>query len=343
MVKVGILGVGFMGTAHFRAYTGYRKAKVVALCDLNPKRLKGDWSDIAGNIEGAGASGADIRKLHLHADPADLFADPDVEVVDITLPTFLHAEYAVAALEAGKHVVCEKPMAVSLRECDKMIAAADRADRRLFIAHCIRFWPEFVALKEIIDGGTYGKVLAASFWRKSSTPAWSWDNWLMDEARSGGAVVDLHIHDTDYINSVFGVPKSVRSVGVVGAVSNSAVDSLVTEYLYDNGPQISAEGTWALAPTFGFTHGFCVTLEGATVEHDAKSETRLTVHTADGKTRTPRVGQRDGYEAELRHFVDCVAAGKDSEVVTAQAARDALKVTLAEARAVKTGRTVPIR
>jgi len=343
MVKVGILGVGFMGTAHFRAYCAYRKAKVIALSDLNPKRLEGDWSDIAGNIEGAQAAGADISKMHLHADPADLFADPDVDVVDITLPTFLHAKYAIAALEAGKHVICEKPMACTLGDCDRMIAAAKKARRQLFIAHCIRFWPQFVVLKKLIDSKKYGKVLSATFWRRSSTPTWSWDNWLMDPKRSGGAIVDLHIHDTDFINYVFGVPKAVRSVGVVGGVSKAAVDSVVSQYIYKSGVQVTAEGSWAMAPGFGFTHGFCVVLEGATVEHDAKTATALTVHTVKGKTLTPRVPKLDGYVAELRHFVDCIAAGKGSGVVTPRDARNALAVCLAETKAVTSGRSVAIR
>ena len=343
MVKVGILGIGFMGTAHFRAYAAYRKAKVVALSDLNPKRLSGDWSEIAGNIEGSQAAGADLSKIHLHADPADLFADPDVDVVDITLPTFLHAKYAVAALEAGKHVVCEKPMAITLAECDKMIAAAKAARRQLFIAHCIRFWPEFAALKRIIDSGKHGKVLSAKFWRMSLTPVWSWDSWLLDETRSGGAVVDLHIHDTDFVHYLFGVPKAVRSTGVVGAVSQTCVDSVATQYIYDDGPQVTADGSWIAAPGFGFTHGFTVCLEKATIEHDAKSGTPLTVHPAKGKSTTPRVPKGDGYVAELRHFVDCIQAGEGSSVVTPADARNALKVTLAEVKSVKTGRPVTIR
>ena len=343
MVKVGILGIGFMGTAHFRAHCANRKARVVALSDLNPKRLSGDWSDIAGNIEGSQAAGADLSKVHLHADPAGLFNDPDVDVVDITLPTFLHAKYVIAALEAGKHVICEKPMACTLRECDRMIAAARKAKRQLMIAHCIRFWPEYMKLKEIIDSKTYGKVLSAMLWRRSSTPTWSWDNWLLDEKRSGGAVVDLHIHDTDFVNYVFGVPKAVCSSGLVGGVSKTAVDAVVTHYILARGPAVSAEGNWALAPGFGFNAGFLVVLERASIELGIKSGAPLTVHTLEGKTLTPKVAKGDGYINELKHFVDCVASGKPSEVVTPQDARTALAVCLAEAKSVKTGRAVKIR
>lgn len=342
MVKVGILGVGFMGKMHFNTYRAYRRSKVVALADLDPKKLAGDWSTIGGNIADKRAAKVDLSGLHLHAKPADLFADPDVDVVDITLPTFLHAEYAVKALEAGKHVICEKPMAISLEECDRMIAAAKAAGRQLFIAHCIRFWPDYKVLRQIIKGGKYGKVVSATFWRKSLTPTWSWDNWLLDAKRSGSAVVDLHIHDTDFVNYVFGVPEAVYSSGVIGAVSKGGVDAVVTHYVYPDGPHVVAEGTWALAPGFGFTHGFCVVLEKATVEMDLKANKPLTIHPLKGKSITPKVPKDDGYVAELKHFVDCIAKGKGSDVVTPQDARAALAVCLAEARSVETRQAVKI-
>jgi predicted dehydrogenase len=342
MVKVGILGLGFMGKMHFNVHRGNRKAKVVALADVDPKKLAGDWSAIAGNIADKRAAQVDLSGLRLHADPGDLFRDPDVDVVDITLPTFLHAKYAVAALRAGKNVICEKPMALTLGECDEMLAAANVAGRVLVVAHCIRFWPEWAALKQIVDSRKYGRVLSATFWRRSATPLWSWDGWLLDEARSGGAIVDLHIHDVDYINYLLGVPKAVCSRGVVGGVSKLAIDSVTTQYVYDGGPQVTAEGSWALMPGFGFDHGFLVALEEATVEYDAKAGLPLTVHPRRGKSRQPKVAKSDGYVAELRYFVDCIGAGKQPTVVTAQDGRNALAVTLAEARSVRTGERVNI-
>ena len=114
-------------------------------------------------------------------------------MVDVCLPTDLHAEVTVAALEAGKHVLCEKPMALTVAECDRMVAAAKASGRFLMIAHCIRFWPEYIALKEIVDSGQYGKVTSALFRRISGLPKWS--EWFPNPQRSGGAILDLHIHD----------------------------------------------------------------------------------------------------------------------------------------------------
>jgi len=343
MVKVGILGVGFMGKMHFNAYSAIRGAKVVALGDIDEKKLSGDWSSIGGNIEGADSQ-VDLSGIHTHAKAApDLLRDPDVDVVDICLPTFLHAKFAKAALKAGKHVISEKPMGLSIAQCTEMMDAAKKAKRQLFIAHCIRFWPEYAVLKKMIDTKRYGKVLSANFWRKSLTPGWSWDGWLMDAKRSGGALLDLHIHDTDYVNYVFGKPKSVQSTGVVGAVSKGGVDHIVTQHIYPKGPQVTTEGGWAMAPGFGFVMGFCVVTEKATIEYDCKAGVPLTVHTNGGKTLTPKVPAGDGYSAELKHFVQCIAKGKASDVVTAADARDAVAVCLAEGKSVKSGKAVMVQ
>jgi predicted dehydrogenase len=234
-------------------------------------------------------------------------------------------------------------MGLSIAQCTRMMDAAKKARRKLFIAHCIRFWPEYAVLKKIIDSKRYGKVLSANFWRKSLTPTWSWDGWLMDGKRSGGAVLDLHIHDTDYVNYVFGIPKSVRSTGVVGAVSKGGVDHIITQYEYPRGPQVTAEGGWAMAPGFGFVMGFCVVTEKATIEYDCKAGVPLTVHTNKGKTLTPKVPAGDGYSAELKHFVGCIAKGKKSDVVTTKDARNAVAVCLAETKSVKTGKAIPVR
>ena len=342
MVKVGIVGVGFMGKMHFNVYKNYPKARVVALADVDPVKRAGDWSRIGGNVEDKRAANVDLSGIRVYSKAEELFKDENVDVVDITLPTFLHAKYAVAALKAGKHVICEKPMALTLADCDKMMAAADAAKRTLVIAHCIRFWPEWTVLKQIIKSGKYGRVKAARFYRMSLTPTWSWTNWLLDGKRSGGALVDLHVHDVDYVNYAFGVPKAVQSSGVVGGVSKTGIDSISTQYLYTGGPQVVAEAHWMAAPGFGFTHGFHAVLEGATIEFDSKTNTPLTVHESSGKSIQPKKPENDGYVTELRYFVDCIAAGKKPTTVTARDGRNALKVALAEDRSVRTRKPVVV-
>ena len=327
-INMAIIGLGF-GAEFIPIYQRHPNANMYAIC----RRTKSELDKIGD------AFGIEKR----YTDYSELLKDPEIDAVHINTPIPDHAPQAIAALKAGKHVICEKPMALSIADCKRMIAAAKRADRFLMIAHCIRFWPEYKVLKELVASRKYGKVLAASFWRKSATPKWSWKNWLMADERSGGAVVDLHIHDTDFVNYLLGLPKAVFSRGFVGVATKSAIDHVVTQYIYEDGPAVTAEGGWAMAPGFGFDHGFCVVLERATIEHDLKGNIPLTVHEKGGKTYKPRLPKGDGYVGELRYFVDCVAAGKKPSVVTPEDALNALKVCLAEARSVRSGRTVRIK
>src|SRR5262249_52886418 len=154
------------------------------------------------------------------------------------------------------------PMALSLADCDRMIAAAKKAGKVLQIGHCIRFWPEFVVTRQIIRDGRYGKVIAASFRRFTAMPTWSPDSWFADEKRSGGQPLDLHIHDSDYVHHVFGLPAAVCST------ADEPQSYISTQYHYLGGPSVVAESTWRMAPAFGFEMSFVVILEGATILYD---------------------------------------------------------------------------
>ena len=98
-------------------------------------------------------------------------------------------------------------MALTVTDCDRMIQAARKSGKILQIGHCVRFWPEYAKAKEIVDSGKYGRVVAAMFQRLGAAPGWSVDNWFINEKRSGGVALDLHIHDTDYVQYLFGMPK----------------------------------------------------------------------------------------------------------------------------------------
>jgi len=104
-------------------------------------------------------------------------------------------------------------MALTTAECNRMIRAAAKSGKVLQIGHCVRFWPEYAKAKEIVDSGQYGKVVAGMFQRLGSAPGWSVDNWFIDEARSGGVALDLHIHDTDYVQYLLGCPRRCAATG----------------------------------------------------------------------------------------------------------------------------------
>lgn len=336
-IKVGILGMGFMGNCHFNAYSQCKNARITALCDIDEAKLRADAASV-GNIT-TGAARKDLSCVKTYTDADELFAAPDVDVVDIALPTYLHAEYAIRALQAGKHVFCEKPMAICSADAKKMVAAAKKARRKLFVAQCIRFWPSYVVAREIIRSRKYGKVRSAIFTRLSATPTWSWQQWLHDPRKSGSAALDLHIHDADYILYAFGKPKSVFSRGSGSA--RSGFSHIVTVYDYGGTSLIAAEGAWEYAPTFKFSMTFRVALEKATLELGADG--RLTLHGMDGSSKAIPVPDGDGYVHELRHFIDCIAHLRATTIVPPESAMQSVRLVEAEIQSAATGKPVKVK
>ncbi|MFO0956476.1 MAG: Gfo/Idh/MocA family oxidoreductase [Isosphaeraceae bacterium] len=253
MIRVGIVGLGFMGRMHYRCWSSLSGAKVTAVCESNPKTLAAAGEAVSGNVSGA-ADRIDLESLRVFSDLDEMLKSGQVDAVSITLPTFLHADATVKALNAGLHVLCEKPMALSVEDCDRMIAAAESSGKALQIGHCIRFWPEYAVARDLIRGGRYGKLVAASFRRYSAMPGWSPDSWFADESRSGGQPLDLHIHDTDYVHFLAGMPESVSSM------ADPAQTYIATQYRYPDGPSIVAESTWRMAPGFSFEMSFAMVL-----------------------------------------------------------------------------------
>ncbi|MGC8641039.1 MAG: Gfo/Idh/MocA family protein [Isosphaeraceae bacterium] len=335
MIRVGIVGLGFMGRMHYRCWKALPGARITAICESNPKVLAAAGEPSKGNVEGA-ADHVDLSELAVHSDLGELLAAGSVDALSITLPTHLHADTTVQALQAGVHVLCEKPMALSVEDCDRMTAAAQSAGRVLQIGHCIRFWPEYVVTRQLIQGGEYGRPIAASFRRFTALPTWSPDSWFADEKRSGGQPLDLHIHDTDYIHHVFGMPAAVSSV------ADGPQTYISTQYHYENGPAVVAESTWRMAPAFGFEMSFVVVLERATILFDSTRTPAFRVCPPEGPAFTPEVPAGDGYSREVEHFVRAVAGARVEPVITPQEARETIRLIFAEKQAAREGRRVTL-
>jgi predicted dehydrogenase len=319
-----------MGRMHFANWGKCAQARVVAICDTDPDIIEHS-KKAGGNIEGADKA-VDFDSLTLYADYDKMLAD-NVDAVSITLPTFLHESYAIKALEAGVHVLCEKPMALDQGSCDRMIAAADRSGKVLQIGHCIRFWPEYVKTKEMIDSGEYGKVISATFQRLGSAPNWGAEDWFAKDDRSGGVAMDLHIHDSDYVQYLFGMPKAVQSFG--SPASGQAMKCVVTRYAYGDDKLVTAEGSWAMSPSFGFEMSFNVVMEKATILYDCSRTPSFRVCPAQGDAFTPEVVPGDGYSLEIEHFAGLVTGQVMPEVITLQQSADSIRLVKAEIESVK--------
>jgi predicted dehydrogenase len=332
MKKVAIVGFGFMGKTHYGAWKKCAGAKVTAICDSNLAQLT---AKVSGNIKGVVDNSALPKTVKVYNDFSAMLLAGGFDIVDITLPTPLHPEMTIAALKAGYHVLCEKPMAIDLKSCDRMLAAQKKFKRQLLIAHCVRFTPEYLFLRELVRGKKYGKVIAADFTRFMAAPKWSpkGGQWLLDESKSGGLYVDAHIHDADYILSIFGRPKSALSRA--HRSQYGYVDHSTTIYDYPD-KIVTSDSSFAAADSFVWEASARILFEKATVYIGPAYKKRLMVYPQGGKPFSPKLAKANGYEAEVEYFLKMVEgeALKD-KVLTAKDARDAIALVLSELSSAK--------
>jgi predicted dehydrogenase len=313
MIKVGIIGLGFMGGVHLRNWQALDGAEVVAVCDANP------ISGVAtlGNID-AGAATLNLDGVAIYTDVADMLTVENLDTVSITLPTHLHKMISIQCLEAGVHVLCEKPMALNVADCDAMIAAASKAKKQLMVAHCIRFWPAYVWAKKAVESGEYGKVLAADFSRLTYAPVWADDSWLSDPSKSGGIALDLHNHDLDFIQYLFGAPKGIRSIC-------SGTRHVQTWVDYGDDRVVSATASWLMPESFGFEMSYKIIFEKAAIVFDG---TELKIYPDEGEPLSPELGEGDGYAGEIEYFAGMVSGTNNGSEMTPEQARESVRMTL---------------
>ena len=336
-VNVAVVGLGFMGVTHLKTYQQIPGARLVAVCDAIRLPVNGVLTGVTGNVRASDAVKLG-RNVAVYRELEDLLANPDVDLVDLCVPTPLHAPQAIAALRAGRHVICEKPLARTPVIGREIVKAAKSAKGFFMPAMCMRFWPGWGCLKELAAKKTYGKILTARFRRVSSPPGWSRNSYF-DGDESGGALLDLHTHDTDFVQFLFGRPKSVFSTGL--SRFSGAIDHVVTQYSVASGATVYAEGSWLL--TQGFNMGYTVMFERATLDFDiARGKDALRVDEEGKPSRFMKLKGPDGYGGELRHMIDSIRSGRPPTIVTAQDALSALEICAAEEKSVKTGRAIAL-
>jgi len=336
-VNVAVVGLGFMGITHIKAYQQIPSARLVAVCDAVRLPVNGVLAGVTGNVIGSDAInlGADIKVCR---ELDEVLADPAVELVDLCVPTPLHPPQAIAALQAGKHVLCEKPLARTSALARDIVSAAKSAKGFFMPAMCMRFWPGWAWLKELAEKKTHGKILTARFRRVSAPPGWSRDSYFKG-VDSGGALLDLHIHDTDFVQFIFGRPSSVFSTGL--SRFSGAIDHVVTQYKVADGATVYAEGSWLLSQGFGMS--YTVMFERATVDFDsARGADALRVDEEGQPSRIVKSEGPDGYGGELRHMIQAIQTGKPPMVVTAQDGLSAVEICEAEEKSIKTAQIVSL-
>jgi predicted dehydrogenase len=341
MVRIGIAGVGFMGVTHYKALQQVAGARVAALFTRDPKKLAGDWQNVRGNFGEAGGV-QDLSGLRRHDRLEAILDDPEIDLLDVCLPSYMHKEVTLQALQRGKHVLVEKPIALTVEDADEMVAAARSAGRLLMVAQVLRFFPEFAFVKECLEGGQYGALLGAHFKRIISRPDWSGDNWFDDPSKTGGPVIDLHIHDADFVQFLLGMPSAVFAAGVVAP--NGQVDYLVTQYLFDGNSACVTTASGALSQSgVPFEHGYDVYFERATLRYNSLTGQPVHLALADGAVSPLEITKPDAFVAELKAAVEAVESGKVPPTLTAESARNSLLLCLREAESVRRREIVRIQ
>ncbi|MBR7095719.1 MAG: Gfo/Idh/MocA family oxidoreductase [Clostridia bacterium] len=246
-VKCAIIGFGGIARAHAAGYRVLAEegapVRLVAVCDIDPQKFGGE---LKINVDtGKGTLPADCAT---YTSVEEMLANADFDMADICLPTYLHKEYAIKMLKAGKHVLSEKPMALNYADCCEMVETAKETGRRLMIGQCLRFNAAYSFLKACCEDGRYGKLYRLSMERLSPLPTWGFENWFQSTERSGGCLTDMHIHDVDMVRYLLGEPKAVSTMAWNGTVKWQTQN---TRLFYDD-CTVVIDGSWDEAPGIPF-------------------------------------------------------------------------------------------
>ena len=323
-VRVGVVGAGLIAGCHVRAYARVADVAVVAIADPHVSKAE----QLAATV------GAQAR-----SDLDDVLAlDPDV--ISVCTPPACHADLTVRALEAGRHVLCEKPVALSLADAERIQRAAEASDRVVMIGHVSRYEPDHRAAKELVEAGHVGEVAMMVHSMTASFPGWSEGGWLARPEESGGPLLDLSVHSFDYLAWVIG-SEAVRVHAVAADSPVGPATYGVATVRYANGALGQVEASWAHPVARGFKAVVEITGTDGRIGWSYDSINGGAIYLADGGvTWLDPLGER-GYTREISAFVEAVRAGGPSPVPVADGVA-ATRTALAALHSVRTGDPVDL-
>jgi len=319
-MKIAVLGLGFMGSTHLKALKSVPEATLAAILSNDERAREGDLSHIQGNLGGPGMR-FDFSNVKKYREPEDVLADPDIDAVDICLPTFLHFPVALKALQAGKHVLVEKPLALTGAEADELLDEARLRHLVLMSAQVLRFFPHYQALRDNLPA--LGATRHAFFRRRCAAPAWS--KWLHNKSKSGGGVFDLLIHDIDMALWLFGVPLRVSAIGSEDLARG--IDLLTATLFYPKNLKVTITGGWHHPKSYPFSMEYTVVADGGTIEYCSTGRPP-TLYKDDGTEAQLKLGTHDGYVEEIRYFAQCVNGGRQPDFCPPESSVQAVKLAL---------------
>ena len=335
-IGVGIIGLGFMGRTHLAAFNACPGCEVVAVADRDPDRLKGG-GEVVGNLDtGADESLFDPEVVSTCEDALELIEHPDVQLISITTPTPTHRDLALAVMGSGRHLLVEKPVDLDPAVIDELASVARETGVVAMPAHCMRFWPAWSWMKRQLDSGELGRPLRASFQRTGAAPGWNPD-FYMDDHLSGGAIVDLHIHDVDFIMHCFGMPSAVSTSGTRRHAT--------TEYRFpESDLAVRAEGGWLDAEDAEFTMKCTIECADGSMEFDLSRDPEVVVRRSSGEViEHPEASESGtGYDGEVRALVDAIRSGSTEPPVALEEAASVARILEAEVASLESGLMVEV-
>ena len=306
-----------MGATHVRAARALGSVRLAAVVESDEKKLSGDLRDVGGNL-GVKFDLMDFSQVKQFRGIEGALADPEIEAVDICLPTDLHVPMAIAALRAGKHVLVEKPLALTEAAANEVLREAERSGRILMTGQVLRFLPPYAEAAKLVRSGALGPIRMSWFRRYCAKP--SWGGWLTNPARSGGGIFDLLIHDVDYSILLFGEPASITGAGSGGLIS-------ATLQYADRGPVV-IEGGWHAQGPYPFSMSFTIAGEDGTLEFSSAGCPLTLSRAGAAAPEIVPVPDWDGFEQEVGYFAECAANNRQPEKCPPRESALAVKVAL---------------
>ncbi len=348
MLRIGLIGVGFMGWIHHLAYQRSRYAKISAIATRDPKKKAGDWTSIRGNFGPPGGH-VDLSQVEVFNDWESLIKSPEIDAVDICLPPAMHREVAMEAMKAGKHVLCEKPIALTAADGASMLATSKQTNRKLCVAHVLPFMGPFKFIYNKALSGEYGAVRSLNLKRIISDPTWIPD--FYNPKTVGGPMVDLHIHDAHFIQLLCGMPVDVTAGGWM---RGEVVEYAQMLYRFSK-PGLIASASSGICTSSArmFTHGIEVQFDNATLTYelsahsDGASTFGTLLYDSDGETTQvdlPAQDEIDAFADEIELFAKTInhEQTEENSPLSAELALNAVRICEGVEQSVRENRTVSI-
>jgi len=332
MQKIAIVGAGFIGAVHAAACNNSEYLELIAISDIN---------------ESAGKEVAKKHGCKFFKSAEEMIEQCDIDIVSICVPTFLHKQNILLAAKHKKHIVCEKPITLTLEEMDEILKAVEKANVKFMVAQVLRFWPEYAAIKKMYDHGEFGDIKMVYLNRLAQHP--NWTKWHKDPKMGGGGLFDLHLHDIDVAMYFFGEVSRVYAVGWES--DTGCINHVVSTLTFKNGVNAVVEGAFEMTENYPFTMSMRLVGESKTAEYsmvagfnleDVSSSKRNLFVFESGKSpeKINIDTSEDAYQTQLDYFAKCVENDEMPKIITPYQSREVVRIMLAIAESVKTEKVI---